>query len=91
MSRLREDWDNIRPEVANDILELNQTYFSDEPNRAMKSQEEVWATAELLRIAVSAQGSFSLTYRFDWQNPRDDHEVTIYFLDWTLGGSSVDG
>jgi hypothetical protein len=89
--RLRDDWERIGEDVAKDIFELNQNYFSDEPGRAIRSPNEVWSSAELLAIDVYGGGKFSLTYRFDWQAPRDGHEITMYFENWTPTGSSVDG
>lgn len=89
--RLREDWNSIGTNVAEDIFELNQNYFSDQPSLAMQSANEVWDNAELLAIAIYAEGQFSLTYRFDWQDANDGHEITMYFENWIPAGSSVDG
>ncbi len=89
--RLREDWSSIGTKVAAEIFELNRNYFSDEPARGMKSADEVWDSSELLAISISAEGEFSLTYRFDWQRPNDGHEVTMFFENWVPAGNSIDG
>lgn len=89
--RLRDDWSSIANKVAADIFQLNQNYFSNELAHGMKSAAEVWDSSELLAIAISAEGEFSLTYRFDWQDPNDDHEVTMCFEKWVPAGSSIDG
>src|SRR5262245_16627132 len=80
--RLREEWANIAPEIARDIFEQNQNYFSDEPLRALSSPEDVWPTSELLDISVYSEGGFSLTYQFDWQDAQDGHITTVYFENW---------
>jgi len=85
--RLRDDWERIRSEVANDVFELNQNYFSDQPSLAMKSPDQ----AQLLQINICAESRFSFTFHFHWQNPRDGHEITIYFENWQSAGSSIDG
>ena len=89
--RLREDWERIKPYVAEEIFNLNQNYFSEKPSRALKSLVDVWEAAELLAISVDADGDFSLTYRFDWQARADGHEITFYFENWVPAGSSIDG
>lgn len=89
--RLRQDWNSIGTEFAKDILEMNQNYFSDDPGRGMQSADQVWDSSELLAIDIYAEGHFSLTYRFDWQDPNDGHEVTMYFENWVPAGYSVDG
>jgi hypothetical protein len=89
--RLRHDWSSIGTQVAADVFELNQNYFSDDPGHGMKSATEVWDTSELLAIDIYAEGKFSLTFRFDWQDPNDGHEVTMYFENWVAAGSSIDG
>lgn len=89
--RLRRDWHSIGANVAQDIFELNQNYFSDAPGHGMHSADQVWESSELLAIDIYAEGNFSLTYRFDWQKPNDGHEVTIYFANWAPAGNSVDG
>ncbi len=89
--RLQQDWSSIGPEVAGDIFELNQNYFSDDPGYGMKSAAEAWDSSELLAIDIYAEGRFSLTYRFDWQDPNDGHKVTMYFENWVPAGSSIDG
>jgi hypothetical protein len=89
--RLREDWNSIATEVAKEIFEMNLNYFSEDPSRCMQSANEVWDSSELLDIGVDAEGSFSLTYRFDWQAPNDGHVTTMYFENWVPAGFSVDG
>lgn len=89
--RLCDDWSSIGTQVAADIFQLNQNYFSDDPGHAMQSASEVWDTSELLAIAIDAAEKFSLTFRFDWQDPSDGHEVTMYFENWIAAGSSIDG
>ena len=89
--RLREDWHSIGTEVAKDIFELNQNYFSEDPGHGMQAANEVWDSSELLAIDIYAEGRFSLTYRFDWQDPNDGHQITIFFEDWAPAGSSIDG
>jgi hypothetical protein len=89
--RLRDDWERVKPRVADQIFDLNQNYFCDEPYRALRSPNEVWDAAELLGIGVDGEGDFSLTYRFDWQHERDGHEITIWFRNWTPAGVSMDG
>jgi hypothetical protein len=89
--RPRRDWSSIGTKVAADIFELNQNYFSDEPAHGMKSAAEVSDSCELLAIVISAEGQFSLTFGFDWQDPNDGHEVTMFFENWVPAGNSIDG
>jgi hypothetical protein len=89
--RLRQDWNNIGTELANDIFELNQNYFSADPAHGMQTANEVWKSSELLAIDIYAEGKFSLTYRFDWQDQNDGHTATMYFENWVPAGSSIDG
>jgi hypothetical protein len=89
--RLREHWEGTKADLAEDILELNKNYFSDEPTRALQSPNEVWASAEHLAIAIDGDGDIALSFRFDWQDPRDGHEITIHFEKWKPAGISIDG
>lgn len=89
--RLRVDWSSIATKLPTDIFELNHNYFSDEPARGMKSAVEVWDSSELLAILIYADGKFSLTYRFDWQDRNDGHVVTMFFENWVAAGYSIDG
>ena len=89
--RLRTDWSSLSNETAELLLELNHNYFSEKPDQALKSAEELWRTAELLSIDVHGEGEFSLTYRFDWQHPRDDHLITVEFEAWRPAGTAIDG
>jgi hypothetical protein len=89
--RIRDDWNSIGAQVAADIFELNQNYFSDDPAHGMQKAAEVWDSSELHAIVISAEGEFSLTFRFDWQDPNDGHDVTIFFENWAPAGNSIDG
>lgn len=89
--RLRDHWDEFEPTVARDIYELNQNYFSDKPNLAMRSSDEALKSSELLGIGIDGNGKFELTYQFDWQDPRDGHITTILFENWLPAGISIDG
>jgi hypothetical protein len=89
--RLRDDWNSIAPNVARDIFELNQNYSDGTRERSLRSPDQVWSGAELLAIDIHDEGTFALTYRFDWQDTADGHEVTIRFADWRPAGAAIDG
>lgn len=89
--RLRTNWSSIAEETSELLLELNHNYFSEKPERALKSAEEFWRTAELRSIGVYGEGEFSLTYHFDWQHPRDAHLITVELVGWRAAGTTIDG
>jgi hypothetical protein len=90
-TRLRKEWNIFGPIVAKELFQVNQDYFSDEPGRALHSIDEVWGSSENPSIDIYGEGSFSLTFEFDWQDPRDGHITTVYFQDWRPHGIAVDG
>ena len=39
---------------------------------------DLWGTERLLSLRIFAAGDFTVTLRFDWQDPSDPHEITFY-------------
>jgi len=89
--RLKTDWSTLAPAIAQTLLELNHNYFSDEPERALKSADEIWSTAKMESFSVGPDGTFSLTYTFDWQRDGDLHIITVECEDFLPVGTSIDG
>jgi hypothetical protein len=91
---LMQNWNTIKKNsgIEAELYELYENYFSEEePSIKLDNPADIWESAKLLSIFITSIEDFSTTWIFTWQDPKDDHEITVYVEEGNSAGSSVDG
>lgn len=84
--RLREQWAPVAERVGKELLEINRGLFYQEPAKALRSADEVWASSELVAIDIDGNGDLILSFESKWKDedlwqPHQFHLIdTMHFF-----------
>ena len=86
------NWGEVLQTVEDQAFEFYRPYADAVASvPSFRQPSDLWGTERLLSLRIFAADDFTVTLRFDWQEPDDPHEITFYVEDGICNTYTADG